>query len=266
MNRYEFLTALHEAYKPRSYLEIGVNEGRSLAQSTTRTIGVDPDFQINVELACDLKLVKMTSDDFFARPDATSWFPEDVVDFTFIDGRHIFEFALRDFINAEKLSAPASVIVLDDIFPRSASEAARDRHTLYWAGDVYKIMVVLEENRPDLTVVPTDTEPTGVAVVLGLDPSSTVLPDNYDTIVEQYGAGNSQPVPEKVLRRHDAANPRQVVKSPVWGQLAAARATGAPVAFVERLRRLRGTAQFELVPPSNEPWPPKDAVKARRAR
>src|SRR6266700_4789452 len=104
MNRQQFLRVVHERYQPRSYLEIGINDGLGLARSTTRTIGVDPDFRIEVEIACDLQLVKATSDEFFARPDAISWFSDGVVDFTFIDGLHLFEFALRDFINAERLS------------------------------------------------------------------------------------------------------------------------------------------------------------------
>src|SRR6516165_5157301 len=104
MDRHEFLSLVHEHYRPRSYLEIGVNDGLGLARSRTRTIGVDPDFCITVELACDLKLVKATSDDFFARPDVVSWFPGGVVDFTFIDGLHLFEYALRDFMNTERLS------------------------------------------------------------------------------------------------------------------------------------------------------------------
>src|SRR5437660_8241483 len=156
MNRHEFLGVVHERYRPRSYLEIGINDGLGLAQSSTRTIGVDPGFRIEVELGCDLKLIKATSDEFFARDDAMSWFPQGVVDFTFIDGLHIFEFALRDFMNAERLSTPASVVVLDDVLPRSVSEAARNQHTLFWAGDTYKVTAVLERYRPDLTTVLLD--------------------------------------------------------------------------------------------------------------
>lgn len=246
MNRHQFLTVVHERYQPRSYLEIGINDGLGLARSITRTIGVDPDFCIEVELACDLKLVKATSDDFFARADAVSWFSEGVVDFTFIDGLHIFEFALRDFVNTERLSTPASVVVLDDVLPRSVSEAARDQHTLLWAGDVYKVAAVLERYRPDLTTILLDTEPTGMLLVLGLDPTSTVLSDHYDEIVAEYATDDPQSVPDEVLHRRAAADPRQVADSPVWGELAAARETGGPVPSLETLRSLRGTAQFEL--------------------
>jgi hypothetical protein len=248
MIRHEFLTIVHQLYRPRSYLEIGVNDGLGLARSTTRTIGVDPDFRIEVELACDLKLVKATSDEFFARADAVSWFSEGVVDFTFIDGLHLFEFVLRDFMNTERLSTPTSVVVLDDVLPRSVSEAARDQHTLLWAGDTYKVTAVLERYRPDLTTVLLDTEPTGLLLVLGLDPTSTVLATHYDEIVKEYATDDPQSVPDEILHRRDAADPQQVSDSPVWGELATARDTASPVPSLEYLRPLRGTAHFELGP------------------
>jgi hypothetical protein len=246
MNRHQFLKVVHQRYQPRSYLEIGVNDGLGVALSTTRTIGVDPDFCIEVELACDLKLVKATSDDFFAQPHAVSWFSDGVVDFTFIDGLHLFEFALRDFMNTERLSTPTSVVVLDDVLPRSVSEAARNQHTLLWAGDVYKVTAVLERYRPDLMTVLLDTEPTGLLLVLGLDPTNTVLAERYDEIVAEYATGDPQSVPEEILRRRAAADPRLIADSAVWGELAAARETGDPVPLLETLRSLRGTAKFDL--------------------
>jgi hypothetical protein len=125
MKRHEFLARMHASLRPRSYLEIGVRTGTSLALSSTRTIGVDPSFRIDTELACDLQLVRATSDDFFARPDAISWFPEAVADLAFIDAMHLFEFVLRDFMNIERFCTPASVVLFDDMLPRSQSEAAR---------------------------------------------------------------------------------------------------------------------------------------------
>jgi hypothetical protein len=266
MNRHQFLTSVHERYQPRSYLEIGINDGRGLARSRTRTIGVDPAFAIKVELACDLQLVKATSDDFFARPDAISWFPEGVVDLAFIDGLHLFEVALRDFMNAERLSSPAGVIVFDDVLPRSVAEAARERHTREWTGDVYKVIAVLERYRPDLTVVPLDTRPTGLLLVLGLDPASTVLAEHYDEIIASSVTDDPQQVPDDVLHRRTAADPQLVVDSPVWAELAAARDEPGPVPGIEKLRSLRGTARFELVPPPDEPWPARKAAPAPAGR
>ena len=51
------------------------------------------------------------------------------LDLAFIDGMHLFEYALRDFINVERFADWSSVIVFDDMLPRNVDEAARDRHT-----------------------------------------------------------------------------------------------------------------------------------------
>lgn len=257
MKRHDFLTGLHARFEPRSYLEIGIRNGRGLALSSTRTIGVDPAYSIKAELACDVRLVRATSDDFFARPDAMSWFPDGTADLSFIDGMHLFEFAFRDFINAERASTPASVIVLDDMLPRAQSEAARDRHTMSWTGDVYKVALVLTRFRPDLVVVPLDTFPTGLVLVAGLDPRSTVLSDHYDEIVTEYTTPDPQQVPDAVLHRTDAADAEAVLASTVWPDLVATRTgEGRPAAVdLQSLAALRGTARFVPEEWQSRPWP-----------
>ncbi|HSK93613.1 MAG TPA: class I SAM-dependent methyltransferase [Candidatus Angelobacter sp.] len=244
MKRHEFLREVHARLRPRNYLEIGTNTGRSLTLSRVPTIAVDPAFTVNRGLRCDLHLVRATSDDFFARRDPirhlrsgrnpirnlqrgrpafAAWTGGTTVDFSFIDGLHHFEFALRDFMNVERFSGPASLIVFDDIYPRDVDEAARDRHTPGWAGDVFKITEVLRRHRPDLVVLPMDTQPTGVLVVLGADPKSTVLRRAYDRIVAEEVRPDPQDVPARVLERHDAVDPGRFLDSPILGTLAATR-------------------------------------------
>jgi len=102
MSRHQFLRALHRKLAPRTYLEIGVSDGRSLTLSRARSIGVDPAFKVTAPVCCDLELVRATSDEFFAeRP---TLFDGAVVDLAFIDGLHVAEFAFRDFINVERRS------------------------------------------------------------------------------------------------------------------------------------------------------------------
>jgi hypothetical protein len=126
-------------------------------------------------------------------------------------------------------------------------------------------MAVLERYRPDLTLVPIDTAPTGLLVVMGLDPTSKVLAEHYDEIMQTELTGDPQHVPDDVLHRRTAADPYRVVDSPVWAELAAARDEPGPVAGIEKLRSLRGTARFTLVPPQEEPWPPKKAAPKQPA-
>lgn len=263
MNRHDFLTGIHVGYRPRSYLEIGVSDGRGVQRSGVRTIGVDPAFKVTAEVQCDLQLVRATSDDFFARESAIAHFPEGIVDFTFIDGMHLFEFALRDFLNTERLSSAHSVIVFDDMLPRSAPEAARARHTMAWTGDVYKVALALERYRPDLVVVPVDTTPTGMLLVLGADPASTVLTDRYEEILAEYAHDDPQDVPSAILHRTEAADPAQLLALPVWGELAAARdGDGDRPVDLDAASGLRGSADYVPRPPDPGVWPPRSAKTA----
>jgi hypothetical protein len=120
--------------------------------------------------------------------------------------------------------------------PQNVKQAARDRLTQAWAGDVYKVIEILREQRPDLTVIEVNTSPTGTAVVLGLDPSSTVLEDNYETNLARCLAGDPQPVPMETLRRERASTLSDVVSSEVWARLVALRETGTRDDVVALLR------------------------------
>ncbi|MEU9733111.1 class I SAM-dependent methyltransferase [Streptomyces sp. NPDC048002] len=252
MKRHEFLRELHKATANRNYLEIGVNDGRSLRLSRVPSIAVDPAFKVVTEIRCDVHLVKATSDDFFARDNPLAHLKggrhpvrnlrrgrspvghwrRTTLDLSFIDGMHLFEYALRDFINVERHSDWASVIVFDDMLPRNVDEAARDRHTGAWTGDVYKLVEILTRFRSDLVTLLVDTQPTGQLVVFGADPASTVLSDRYDEILAEYDVPDPQKVPESILERTGAVRPDELLRASFWRPLARARNLG--------LRRSRG--------------------------
>jgi hypothetical protein len=257
MIRHEFLRGLHASYAPRTCLQIGVTDGRDLTGSNARIIGVDPGFTVTSQLPGEVALVTSTSDDFFARPNPIEWFAEGVIDLAVIDGLHEFEFALRDFINIERLAGPTSVVVFDDMLPRSAAAAARDRRTRGWAGDVYKVASVFAKYRPELVVVPIDTEPNGMLLVVGLDPANTTLSDHYDDILGEYTVDDPQLVPHEITHRTTAADPAKLLASPVWADLAAARIAGAVPESIAALAELRGTAAFVWAEPRDTPLPPK---------
>lgn len=223
MQRHEFLRRLHRQIKPRTYLEIGVNSGASLRLSRARTIAIDPQFKIIHPLRCNLVMAKATSDDFFAKEDAFAHFRGKPTDLAFIDGMHLFEFALRDFINVERETDWSSVVVFDDMLPRNVTEAARDRETRAWTGDVYKVILTLREYRPDLVLIPVDTEPTGLLLVLAPDRSNTVLTDKYDEIEKRYVVADPQDVPDEILTRACAFDPEQVLAAPFWDLITSAR-------------------------------------------
>lgn len=226
MKLHEFLGRLHGRLTPRTYLEIGVSDGRSLALSRARTVGVDPAPKVASEIHCDLQLVKATSDELFAREGSLDHL-DGVVDLALIDGMHLFEYALRDFINVERYSRWSTVIVLDDQLPRGVEEAARQRQTRAWAGDVYKMIPVLQQHRPDLRVVLIDTEPTGVACVFGADPGSTILRERYDRILADFLVADPQQVPGEILSRSPAVRPETLLEAPFWERLVEARDSGS---------------------------------------
>ena len=178
----QVLGQIHREIKPRGYLEIGVASGQSLSLAKCHAIGVDPRPQNHLELRPGTELFRMTSDEYFAHhhpPD----FPLDLV---FIDGNHLFEFALRDFINIEALSHPETVVVIDDVVPASPRQASRVRQTTYWMGDVWKLAKLLRERRPDLRLFALNTSPAGMLRVEGLDSTNTYLRENYNHLVDSY--------------------------------------------------------------------------------
>lgn len=239
MNRHELLRDIHRLLRPRSYLEIGVRNGGSLTLSRTQSIAIDPGFRITEEIRCDLRLVRATSDEFFALEGGLDYFDAGCIDLAFIDGRHLIEFALRDFMNVERHAVWTTVVVFDDVLPRNVREPQRTRTGMRdWTGDVYKIREILAAQRPDLLVLPVDVEPTGALVVLGADPGSRVLESRYDAITAAYVRPDPQEVPESVLRRLGALDAKALLGSPLFPTLRKAREAAVRRDEVwERVRR-----------------------------
>ena len=182
------LSDLHQSRRPRTYLEIGVfrGDGLRLASADTLSVGVDPEPVLAVEDEDRWHIEEMTSDDFFAGSRPRELFGSRPVDLVFIDGLHLFEYALRDFFNAERLAGPESLIVLHDVLPIDPVTASRERTTDDWTGDVWKLVLCLLDRRPDLDLSIIDVPPSGLCLVRGVNPEDTTLKCCYEAIVEQY--------------------------------------------------------------------------------
>jgi hypothetical protein len=183
------LVHVHAATRPRTYLEIGVETGATLALAKTavRAVGVDPvAARVAQPLGDNARLFPLESDAFFARESVESVFDGMPVELTFIDGMHWFEYALRDFANAERWSSPDGAIVLHDCLPVAPVTAERERATMFWVGDTWKTLEALLDYRPDLRISVIAAPPSGLVVVRGLSPTSTVLSDAMPEIVERY--------------------------------------------------------------------------------
>jgi SAM-dependent methyltransferase len=219
MPTHDVLRVIHAASAPRSYLEIGVRSGGSLNLAVCPSIGVDPEPDQSCTFSDQVQLFRMTSDFFFEKHAKQALRrPPDLV---FIDGMHQFEFALRDFMNAERCAHAATVILIDDIFPNHPLQAERERRTRVWSGDVWKIVDCLRKHRPDLWLLPFDTSPAGLLMVVGADRQNRALWDSYNPIVAEYRAPSSPP--DDVLARNGAIDPRSPGLTVLLREIAAAR-------------------------------------------
>ena len=208
VTRHEFLDMLHYQLNPRGYLEIGVLHGDSLRLARCPGFGVDPAPMVYGHLA-ETTLFQQTSDDFFSHVE-----PDHLgvpIDLCFIDGMHLYEFALRDFRNTEALLAnEATVVVFDDVLPRNQGEAARVQCPGDWTGDVWKVWYALKIYRADLRVELVDTSPTGTMVVWDLKPGAADWPEG-DEIEKRFSSPTWDGVPEVVLARKQAVEPDTVL-------------------------------------------------------
>jgi hypothetical protein len=192
MRYIKFLERLHQSHVFDWYMEIGCRSGKSFAPVRSRTIAVDPFFSVEMNVIGTkpaLHVFQQTSDDFFA----SGFLARNgiALSYSFLDGMHLYEYLLRDFMNAEANSAPDGLIALHDCIPGTLDMAMRDHSKVPrindgWTGDVWKLIPILKEYRPDLTVTVYDCAPTGLVVVSGLDPSNRVLQSSYDDIVARY--------------------------------------------------------------------------------
>jgi len=104
----------------------------------------------------------------------------------FIDGLHLYEQVLRDFIGLEACCGPRSVVLIHDTVPLDELTQNRTRETTFYTGDVWKLVLCLKRYRPDLDIFTIATPPSGLTVVTGLDPTSLVLRERYEEAVTQF--------------------------------------------------------------------------------
>lgn len=195
LNYQNALQKLHQMLSPLTYLEIGSFTGASLSLAAGTAIAIDPNLTMIANPMAGKTgclLFQMTSDEFFERYNPLRLLGT-FIDFAFLDGLHLFEYLLRDFINVEKSCGPNSVIVLHDCVPtdvgiadREGNPKLRPAHPGWWTGDVWKLVPILRTWRPDLKITVLDAFPTGLVVIQGLDPRSSRLASGYDEICAKW--------------------------------------------------------------------------------
>jgi hypothetical protein len=166
-------------------------------------IGIDP--HPLVLHSGNQQIFHMTSDKFFKDP----WpFNKQInygpIDLAFIDGSHLAEDALNDFINIVKYCTRRSVVVFDDVLPYNEAIAARKQPPGDWTGDVWRVVYSLREEYGDcLEMSLVDVFPTGALVVWGFHEPHNGTPSAYP----------EGPVPDEIINRTSARQPQEVLES-----------------------------------------------------
>jgi hypothetical protein len=184
-----FMNWLHGAMLFDWYMEIGCRRGDSFAPVRSKTIAVDPFFRAEIDIIGKkpaLHVFQTTSDAFFKE----GFLQRNGIrlSVSFLDGMHLFEYLLRDFMNTEAASDPRGVIMMHDLVPHDLAMTTRDLSAIRgsWTGDVWKLVPILQRWRPDLTLTMLNLRPTGVLCASNLSPENRVLQDNYDAILAEF--------------------------------------------------------------------------------
>jgi hypothetical protein len=174
MTRTEIINEFINKNQYKSYLEIGVNTPK---QPGYNWIGVKVDTKHGVDPNVDTTY-KMTSDVFFENHISQNY------DIIFIDGLHIFEQVHRDIINSLKHLNDNGVIVVHDCNPITEITQRRERASDAWHGDVWKSIVKLRTENPELNISTVDTDEgcgiikKGKQKLLEVNPKTDIY--NYD--------------------------------------------------------------------------------------
>jgi hypothetical protein len=195
----QYLQEAEEILTPKMYFEIGTHTGTSLKMIRCDAVCVDPAFAIASDVLLRRRNTHFhqdTSDNFFADSALVKRLLPSGFDLAFLDGLHLFEALLRDFVNTEKLATPNSMIILHDCLPlnermaerirRNGDELEPEQIRDFWTGDVWKVVLIIRKYRPDLCISYLDCGPTGLVVCTALAPESRILDDKFEQIVAEF--------------------------------------------------------------------------------
>ena len=148
MNRTELINRLIKKYKYKSYLEIGVN---TPAQPGYNWVGVEIETKHGVDPNVDTTY-RVESDTFFNEHISQKY------DIIFVDGLHLFEQVYKDIVNSLENLNENGVIVVHDCNPITEITQRRLRASDSWHGDVWKSIVKLRMENPNLEISTVDTD------------------------------------------------------------------------------------------------------------
>jgi hypothetical protein len=104
---------------------------------------------------------------------------------------HLFEYALKDFINLAKISSEKALFLFHDPIPWTFKMATRNNETLgrdeAWTGDIWKLVHILIDAGMKDNINLLGSAPSGLLAVLNPDKKIIAkLEKNYDKICAQW--------------------------------------------------------------------------------
>ena len=148
MTRTELINGLIKKNNYTSYLEIGVNTPE---QPGYNWVGIEISVKHGVDPNVDTTY-KVTSDEFFDKHISQKY------DIIFIDGLHLHEQVYRDIVNSLNAINDNGVIVVHDCNPVTEITQRRERASDAWHGDVWKSIVQLKTENPDIEISTVNTD------------------------------------------------------------------------------------------------------------
>jgi hypothetical protein len=179
----DVIQAVLDKIRGKRYLEIGVYKRENFNKITAKQkIGVDPYYGVSNKIlskflrlfpilcSCHKLLKRGNGEDFFQMTSSrffeehAAWLALNTIDVCLVDGSHTYVQTLNDVMDCLKYLGHSGVIVIHDCNPTSAAmahpvgsydEAAKMKlpgWTNEWCGDVWKVIVYLRSQCPDLRI------------------------------------------------------------------------------------------------------------------
>lgn len=141
MNRFDIINHLIKKYDYKTYLEIGTEDGNCFTK-----ISIDYKECVDPVQKYNGLTHRMTSDEFFKQNNKT-------FDIIFVDGLHTEEQCSVDIANSLKCLNENGTIVVHDCLPH-----CEEYTQLRWNGTVFKSIIDLRYNNPNLNIYVVDTD------------------------------------------------------------------------------------------------------------
>lgn len=172
LTRSQLINQLIKKNNYQSYLEIGVNTpaqpGYNWYNVTVAVKhGVDPNPAVQATFP-------FPSDEFFAKHVNQKY------DIVFVDGLHLFEQAYRNIVNSLQWLNDNGTIVVHDCNPTQEITQRRERASNVWHGDVWKAILQLQSENPNIEIFTVDTDEGCAVIRKGHQELYTTNPNNED--------------------------------------------------------------------------------------